>query len=180
MTGEIRLKMNLFKIGNDECSIEDFNNFIQTYIENKQTCLDVIKSLKHKFNLDDIEFYFECLKPFMEMFGLKLSEIYKFSSHMFCRNCALYKPSSLHMWIYRNSELFEMEIPFYYKFVNYFSKEIKSDVSAYPSEDILFGEDKLYPGQVNKEKLKILNFIVKHYDFILEMLDLNSDLLKRN
>jgi hypothetical protein len=149
----------------------EYSDFLESFVKDQDDLLTVIKILKCRFAFDDIDDYFEKLKPYVEKFNLrKLSKFLK-TSHVFCNSvkCDLYTPSFLCTWVRNNPELFETEIVFFLKFLNYFKDDLETDVGSYPISEIFTGEDVPISGQTVKEKLKVLNSVLKHYDFISKM-----------
>jgi hypothetical protein len=147
---------------------QEYSDFLESFVKDQEDLLTVIKILKCRFTFYDIEDYFEKLKPHMERLKLgKVSKILK-TSHVFCNsiNCDLYTPSFLCNWTRNNPELFETEIVFFTKFLNYFTDFLEMDVSAYPISELYTGEDVPVSGQTVKERLKVLNSVLKHYDCI--------------
>jgi hypothetical protein len=150
----------------------EYSEFLESFVKDQDDLLTVIKILKCRFVFDDIDDYFEPLKPFLEKLNLrKISKILK-TSHVFCNsmNCDLYTPSFLCTWARNNPELFETEIVFFLKFLNYFKDDLEMDVSSYPMSEIFTGEDVPLSGQTVKEKLKVLNSVLKHYDCIAKVM----------
>lgn len=167
--------MYLTKLGCDEVDLgeEDSSNqyvsFLATYITSLDNLIEIIKILKCKLKTENLEDFFEPLTPYFEMYKPKLSSILK-TSHAFCDCCELYTPSHLCVWVQKNSELFDTEIIFYYRLLKHFGNLIKSDVAVYPLDEFYLGEDTPLSGQTNREKLKLMGSIVKHYDYICKYL----------
>lgn len=166
--------MYLSRLGSDSININDeslqeYLSFLSTYINTNDGLIEVIKTLKCKLMTDNIEDFFEPLRPYIETYKPKQSTILK-TSHVFCDCCELYMCSHLSVWVQNNQELFDTEIVFYYRLFKYFGSLIKSDVSSYPVDELYVGEDTPLSGQTNREKLKILSSVVKHYEYICRYL----------
>ncbi len=154
---------------NDREAIKEYVSFLDTHITSLVGLVDFIKTLKCKLKTDDLESFFEPLKPFVKMFKPKQSTIL-LTSHAFCTCCELYIPSHLSVWVYHNVELFETEIVFYFRLFQHFGSLIKTDVPSYTVEEFLTGEDAPLSGQTKRERLRILSSVVKHYEYICDTL----------
>jgi hypothetical protein len=160
----------LTHLASDEIDVGDeYSMFLASYINSVEKLIDVIRSLKCKLKTDNIEEFFEPLRPYIEMYKPKQGSFLK-TSHAFCDCCELYIPSHLCVWVKNNPELFETEISFYYRLLKHFGTLIKSDVSPYPVDELYIGEDTPLSGQTNREKLKLLSSVIKHYDYICDYL----------
>jgi len=147
----------------------EYVSFLATYVNTTDRLIEVVKALKCKLKTDNIEDYFEPLRPYIETYKPKQSAILK-TSHAFCDCCELYVPSHLCVWVQNNPELFETEVAFFYRLFKYFGSLIKQDVSVYTLNDFYVGEDTPLSGQTNREKVKLLSSVVKHYDYICRYL----------
>jgi hypothetical protein len=162
--------MYLTRLAADETVVDDeYSSFLTSYIRNTNNLVEVIKALKCKLHTNNLEDYFEPLRYYIELFKPKQSLILK-TSHVFCDCCELYIPSFLCVWVRNNTELFDTEVMFYYRFLRYFKELIKLDVTTYPVDELYLGEDTPLSGQTNREKLKLLASIIKHYDYICKYL----------
>lgn len=160
--------MCLLRLASDEIKGNDpeLGKMMETHITDFKRLLEVVNALKSKLVVDDLNLYFEVLKPFIEKFKPTYSQILKLS-HIFCNKCDIYIPSLLKLWAKNNPELFSTEIYFYHRFFTYFHDlKLKNDIPLYSIEDFYCGEDLPLSGQTSKEKLKLLNSVIKHYDFI--------------
>lgn len=153
----------------DAYSFNEYASFLASHINTTDRLIEVIRALKCKLKTDDLEDYFEPLRPYIETYKPKQSAILK-TSHAFCDCCELYVPSHLCVWVQNNPELYETEIAFYYRLLRYFGSLIKADVSAYPVDELYVGDDTPLSGQTNREKLKLLSSVVKHYQYICKYL----------
>jgi hypothetical protein len=153
---------------NDEYSQVEYSSFLMSYINTTDRLIEVIKVLKCRLNFNNIEDFFEPLRNYIETYKPKQSAILK-TSHAFCE-CELYTPSFLCVWVRNNPELFETEINFYHRLFKYFGGLIKHDVAAYPTDELYVGDDTPLSGQTNREKLKLLSSVVKHYEYICKYL----------
>lgn len=153
----------------DECSLNEYTAFLAAHVNSTDSLIDVIRALKCKLKTDNLEDFFEPLRPYIETYKPKQSAILK-TSHAFCDCCELYVPSHLCVWVQNNPELFETEINFFYRLLSYFDSLIKSDMSVYPVDELYVGEDTPLSGQTSREKLKLLASVVKHYDYICKYL----------
>jgi hypothetical protein len=162
--------MFLERLAADEIDVSDeYSSLIASHITNPETLLEVIKALKCKLDTNNLNDFFEPLTEFFEEYNLKKSTILK-TSHVFCNCCELYVPSYLCAWVSNNPELFETEVAFFYKLFTYFGSLIKSDVANYPIVDLFDNIDIPLSGQTDREKLKLLASVVKHYDYICKNL----------
>lgn len=159
------------KLASDELGSEDFDQFLKNNVINKKTLLEIIFSLKCKLELKNIHSYFNLIKPFLISCKLKRSEILE-TSHIFCEKCNFYVESQLCDWITNNSELFETEIYFFYCFFSFFNKDsiIELDLISYPFESFsTLSSQTINKKQTPKEKLKLLNTIVVHYERLIDI-----------
>lgn len=163
-----RLASDVTDVG-DERSLNEYAAFLSSYVNTTDRLIEVIRVLKCKLKTDNLEDFFEPLRSYIETYKPKQSFILK-TSHAFCDCCELYAPSHLCVWVRNNPELFETEIAFYYRLLRYFGSLIKSDASVYPLEELYVGEDTPLSGQTNREKLKLLSSVVKHYEYICKYL----------
>ena len=160
--------MYLSRLASDETDdMNEYSDFLTTYISSVKDLIEVITALKCKLHTDNLEDFFEPLRPYIETYKPKQSVMLK-TSHAFCNCCELYVPSHLCVWVRNNPELFETEIAFYYRFLKHFSGLIMSDVSPYPADELYVGDDTPLSGQTNREKLKLLSSVVKHYEYICD------------
>jgi hypothetical protein len=160
----------------DEYSYNEYLAFLESHIRDHDASekgvdrlIEIIKALKCKLKTNNLEDFFEPLRPYIEMYKPKLSVILK-TSHAFCDCCELYVPSHLCVWVQNNSELFDTEIVFYYRLQKHFGGLIRCDVSPYPIDELYIGEDIPLSGQTNREKLKLLSSVVRHYEYICKYL----------
>ncbi|UUT40438.1 hypothetical protein [carnivorous sponge associated iridovirus] len=163
-----RLATDEIDIG-DERSLAEYSTFLASHINSMDRLIEVIRNLKCKLKTDNLEGFFEPLRPYIETYKPKQSVILK-TSHAFCDCCELYVPSHLCVWVRNNSELFETEIAFYDRLLRHFGSLIKADVSPYPVDELYIGEDTPLSGQTNREKLKLLSSVVRHYEYICKYL----------
>jgi hypothetical protein len=167
--------MYLMRLANDEIELNDRNaineyvSFLDIHITSLDILVDFVKTLKCKLKTDNLESFFEPLKPFIKRFKPKQSTILS-TSHAFCECCELYIPSHLSMWVHHNVELFETEIVFYFRLFQHFGSLIKADVPSYPVEEFLVGEDTPISGQTERERMRILSSVVKHYEYICNII----------
>ena len=153
----------------DENSHNEYSTFLESYINSVERLIEVIKALKCKLRTDNLEDFFEPLRPYIEMYKPKQAAILK-TSHAFCNCCELYVPSHFCVWVQNNPELFDTEIAFYYRLLKYFSGLIRCNVSPYQVDELYVGEDTPLSGQTNREKLKLLSSVVRHYEHICQNL----------
>jgi hypothetical protein len=162
--------MYLIRLASDETDdVSEYTQFLEMHIKSIEQLVEVVKALKCKLRTDNLEDYFEPLRPYIETYKPKQSILLK-TSHVFCECCELYVPSHLCVWIQKNPELFETDVAFFYRLFGYFGNLIKQDVSVYPLDDLYIGEDTPLSGQTNREKLKLLSSVVKHYEYILNFI----------
>lgn len=164
-----RLAADEIDIG-DESSYSEYLMFLESYINSVERLIEVIKALKCKLKTDNLEDFFGPLKPYIETYKPKQAAIFLKTSHAFCNCCELYVPSHPCVWVRNNSELFDTEIVFYYRLLKHFGGLIRCNVSPYPVAELYVGEDTPLSGQTNREKLKLLSSIVKHYEYICKYL----------
>lgn len=171
--------MSLDKLADDTLDIQDeqsYNNyviFLDSFINSKETLIEVIKALKCKLNTDNLENFFRPLLSYINRYKLSQTLLFH-TSHAFCDNdkCTLYTPSHLRYWIQNNSELFDTEIAFYARLIGLCGRLIKPDISCYDinefnGEDIpILNSSGEISEQNTNEKLKIIASLVKHYDII--------------
>lgn len=161
--------MYLTRLAADEIDVDQENDkysaFLESHVNSIDQLIEIIKALKCKLKTDNIEDFFEPLRPYIEKYKPKHSTILK-TSHAFCECCELYTPSHLCVWVRNNPELFETEIVFYYRLFKHFGSLIRCDVSPYPVDELHVGEDTPLSGQTNREKLKLLSSVVRHYEYI--------------
>jgi len=146
-------------------SLGEYSTFLASYVNTIDRLVEVIRALKCKLKTENLEDFFEPLRPYIETYKPKQTTILK-TSHAFCDCCELYVPSHLCVWVKYNPELFETEIAFFYRLMRYFGRLIKCDTTPYPVDELYVGEDTPLSGQTNREKLKLLASIVKHYKYI--------------
>jgi hypothetical protein len=168
--------MYLSRLASDEINMssEESQNeyalFLESYVNSQETLVEVIKNLKCKMSVENLEDFFEPLSDYVKMYKPKQSTILK-TSHVFCDDCCdLYIPSFLCVWVRNNPELFDTEIHFFNRLFEYFDTQIKPDVTTYPEDDFYSGDDTPISGQSNREKLKVLASVVKHHDYIIKYL----------
>ena len=154
----------LKKLAANDDVLNEFNDFLKLYVVNTEALLNIIEALKCKLFTDDLDQYFELLRPYVETHKPKTVQLLKLS-HVICTNCDIYKPSTPSNWIKNNPELFETDVSFLYYFMEYF--DLKNDASSFPLKDVF--DDDPYPvsEQTLKEKLKTFNTIVKHYKHLV-------------
>ena len=151
-------------VANDE-NVENFDKFLESYVTNDETLLNVFEALKCKLYTENLEEDFiRHIVPYVEKYPPSVTKILELS-HVACTNCDIYKPSLLYNWIKNNQELFETDVPYFSRLFKYFN--IKNTYPSYPIKRIyVFEED--YPmslsDQTLKEKLKSLNTIIKYFD----------------
>ena len=110
-------KPKMFTSCNPELmKIEDFRTYVREKAVNESSLLELLKILLKCFNCDDLEEKIRVLVPYVDKFRLRKSQILKLS-HVFCVSCFFYKPSGFATWIKKNPELFETEIPIFFKFL---------------------------------------------------------------
>lgn len=153
----------------EESSYSEYSAFLETHINSVERLIEVVKALKCKLKTDNLEDFFEPLRPYIETYKPKQSVVLK-TSHAFCDCCELYVPSHLCVWVRNNPELFETEVVFYYRLLKHFGGLIRCDISPYPVEELYVGEDTPLSGQTNREKLKLLSSVVRHYEHICKYL----------
>lgn len=174
------MKMNSYlnKLANDQIfSDDDFVDFLNTYVNNKEALIELIDSLKSKLKLENIHQYFEKMKIYFKTYEIKRSDILK-TSHVFC-TCGIYTEAPLCNWVQKNPELFETEISFFdslFSFYDKFGINIDNDVSSFPIDKLHKHEETLDGQTLNDEqtfdeKMKLLNTIVTNYKYIYKMLD---------
>jgi hypothetical protein len=156
----------LIKLAADE-NVEGFKPFLKSYVVDTQTLLDVVEALKSKLHTDTLEtHFFKYLVPYFKKHNPSIEQLLKLS-HVVCANCDIYKPASVYHWVENNPELFETDVVFFYRLFKFF--DIKNTYLAYPSKHLLIFEER-YPmsrsDQTTKEKLKVFNTIIKHFDKI--------------
>lgn len=155
----------LMKLAADE-NVEEFDQFLKSYVVDSDSLLNVLEALKSKLVTDNIEELFQHLIPYFEKYNPSIEQLLKLS-HVACTSCDIYKPSSVYHWVENNPELFETDVVFFYRLFKFFN--IKNTYISYPSKQ-LFTFEEHYPmslsDQTVKEKLKVFNTIIKHYDKI--------------
>lgn len=156
----------LMELAADE-NVEGFGAFLKSYVVDSQTLLNVLEALKSKLHTDDLEErFFQYLVPYFKKHILSIEQLLKLS-HVVCTNCDIYKPSSVYHWVKKNPELFETDVVFFYRLFKFFN--IKNTYLSYPSKHLFVFEEH-YPmslsDQTTKEKLKVFNTIIKHFDKI--------------
>jgi hypothetical protein len=148
----------------DTYNIDQYTLFLETYITSFEKLIDVINALKSKIKTDNIDsHFFEPLMPYIQKYNPKVSHVIK-TSHVFCENCDLYIPSLPCTWVKNNIVLFETEVLFFDLFISYF--KLINDTPSYKVDELYADNHMPISGQTNKEKLKILNTIVKFYKYI--------------
>lgn len=153
----------LKKLAADQTTVDDFAQFLKSSEINKEAILEIINALKCKLEVENMTEYFRLLK--LENKKLKRSEILNLS-HVVCKNCDFYKQSSLCDWKKNNPELFETEVYFFYNFFKFFDdKTIENDLDSYPLKNFLIRE-KVKEDQTIDEKIKLLNTIIKNYEYL--------------
>ena len=159
----------LNKLASDQInSDETFVNFLNMYINTKETLIELLDALRSKLKLENIDEYFEKMKFYFESYQIKRSDVLKIS-HVFC-NCGIYTESSLCYWVQNNSELFETDVFFFnslFSFIDRSGINIDNDVSSYPI-DKLYQYDEILDKQTDDEKLKLLNTVVTNYNYLLD------------
>lgn len=164
------MKSYLNKLATDQIkSDDDFVKFLNIHINTKETLIQVIDSLRLKLNLENIHLYFEKMKIYFELYKIKRSDILKIS-HVFC-NCGIYTESPLHQWVQKNHELFETDVFFFYNlfsFIDASGINIDNDISSYTIDKLYQRDEVLDCKQTDDEKLKLLNTVVTHYNYLLE------------
>ena len=81
----------------DEHSFNEYSAFLESHINSVERLIEVIKALKCKLKTDNLEDFFEPLRPYIETYKPKHTVILK-TSHAFCDCCELYVPSHLCVW----------------------------------------------------------------------------------
>jgi hypothetical protein len=165
----------LNKLARDQTSSDDnFVEFLNMYINTKETFIKLIDALKSKLKLENIDEYFEKIKKYFETYKIKRSDVLK-TSHVFC-NCGIYTEAPLCCWVQKNIELFETDIYFFNSLFLFNEKSkinIDNDVSTY-SIDKLYKHEILTCKQTDDEKLKLLNTIVTNYNYLLNDTVINA------
>lgn len=162
----------LKKLAGDETDVTDFAQFLESHVINKEAIIKIINALECKFDLQNIEQYFNLLAPHVGVCELTRSEVLK-TSHVFCEKCDLFKQSSLGDWVKNNPELFETEVYFLHQFFSFMKRNkihIENDLSLYQIETGNVKELKTVDKnntQSIEEKMKILNTIVHNYLYLI-------------
>jgi len=146
--------------------VEDFDDFLHTFVVDLETLLRVVEALKCKLNTDTLEAtFFQPLIPFVDKHKPSVMHLLRLS-HVVCTDCNIYKPSNPSNWIKNNPELFETDVSFFHRFLTFF--KIKNDASAYPIKYLYDNADTFYPisDQTSKEKLKSFNTVIKYYQHL--------------
>jgi hypothetical protein len=160
---------NLAFDNEDTYNIDSYTAFLANYVTSFEKLIDVIAALKLKINMENIEtYFFEPLLPYITKYNPKVSHVIK-TSHVFCEECDLYIPSLPCTWVQNNQVLFETEVLFFDLFISYFN--LTNDALSYKIEELYSNNNIPLSGQTNKEKLKVLNTIVKYYKYIVQFLD---------